>query len=119
MWIGRQAAGWTRTSPRRPAGGGAGDGDQVRGQHTPADPTLDPSGAVVRAARQPVLSLEHTDAPLDSRSPAIAALVPALALPHPTGCSRRAGMRQRHTAGSERRGLAPDSSRRAATVTRD
>jgi hypothetical protein len=39
----------------------------MRGQHAPADPALDPGGAVARAARQPVLSLEHADAPLLER----------------------------------------------------
>src|SRR5919198_4126293 len=62
---------------RSAGGGGAGDGDQICGQHAQPDPALQAIGAVVRAALQAVDPLEHPDSPLDPCSPAIAPPEPA------------------------------------------
>src|SRR5256885_4582063 len=60
-------------SAGRPGGDCAADLAEVVGQHSPADPALHASLAVVAAACQPKATFQHADAAFDPRPPAVGA----------------------------------------------
>src|SRR5438876_6547982 len=66
--------------PPRLRGWGAGQRQQVIGERSQSHPTFHAGRAAIAAAREPVPSLQSTDAPFASRAPAQGPPVPALLL---------------------------------------
>src|SRR5207247_5331393 len=66
-------------------GWGAGQRQQVIGEHSQSHPTFHPGRAAIAAAGEPVPSLQSTDTPFASRAPAQRPPKPALLLMRPPG----------------------------------
>src|SRR2546426_11987908 len=83
--------------PPRLRGWGAGQRQQVIGEHSQSHPTFHAGRAAIAAAREPVPSLQSTDAPFASRAPAQGPPVPALLLLGAPGRRQAPSRSEEHT----------------------